>query len=178
MSQCTSFSLSAEDLVTDRVALQNLPPTSETPGLTASRPDLEEKISDFAPSYGSPNQNPIPDKDAETLKETGSPPPRTPLGNIDAHSEAATRHEEPGRSKKRRGSRFWILVALVGLLVLAIALGVGLGVGLTRHKNSKSSSRCGSFRTALWNHHLPYQVLLHRQKTLRHYLMGYSTIRR
>ena len=80
----------------------------------------------------------------ETLKEAGSPPPRTPLGNIDSHPEVVSHKEEPDRRRKRRRLIIWIIVGLVGFLVLAIALGVGLGVGLTRHKNSKSSSSSAS----------------------------------
>ncbi|CAF9936022.1 MAG: hypothetical protein ALECFALPRED_006664 [Alectoria fallacina] len=119
---------------------QNLSPTSETFADTPSRPDFKDKISDSAPEYGSPE-----DKDRETLKEAGSPPPlHTPLANIDSHPGIVSHEEEPERSQKRRGLGFWILIGLVALLVVAIALGVGLGVGLTRHKSSDSSSSSAS----------------------------------
>lgn len=88
------------------------------------------------------------------MKEAGSPPPRTPLANIDSHPEVASHKEEPERPQKSRRFGFWTIIGLVGFLVLAIALGVGLGVGLTRHKNS--TSRCGSLKAGLWNHCLPY----------------------
>ncbi|CAD6576831.1 MAG: hypothetical protein ASARMPRED_007895 [Alectoria sarmentosa] len=122
--------LSGESPELDKKAwpLQNLSPTSETFASTPSRPDFKDKNSDSAPEYGSPE-----DKDRETLKEAGSPPPpHTPLANIDSHPGIASHDEEPERSQKRRGLGFWILIGLVAFLVVAIALGVGLGVGLTR----------------------------------------------
>ena len=83
------------------------------------------------------------------------------MGNIDSHPEVVSHKEESDRPRKRRRLLIWIIVGLVGFLVLAIALGVGLGVGLTRHKNSKSSSRCGSFRATSagdWNHLLTLSI--------------------
>ena len=160
---------------------QNLPSASATPALTPSGADFNEKIKDSAPEYSSPNLTDQPDKDVETLKEAGSPPPRTPLGNIDSHPEVVSHKEEPDRPRKRRRLMLWVIIGLVGFLVLAIALGVGLGVGLTRHNNSNSSSRCGSFRAGNWNHCLLYQVLLQQHQVLhriRHCLMEYSTILR
>ena len=153
---------------------QNLPSASATPAPIPSGADSNEKINDSAPEYGSPNLTDQPNKDVETLKEAGSPPPRTPLANIDSHPEVVSDKEEPDKLRKRRRLMIWIIVGLVGFLVLAIALGVGLGVGLTRDKNSKSSSRCGSFRAGNWSYCLLYQVR-HR---IRHCLMEYSTILR
>ncbi|CAD6590287.1 MAG: hypothetical protein ASARMPREDX12_004243 [Alectoria sarmentosa] len=148
--------LSGESPELDKKAwpLQNLSPTSETFAYTPSRPDFKDKNSDSAPEYGSPE-----DKDRETLKEAGSPPPpHTPLANIDSHPGIASHDEEPERSQKRRGLGFWILIGLVAFLVVAIALGVGLGVGLTRHKSSNSlSSRCGFSQMGLPDHGSPYQ---------------------
>ncbi|KAL9066904.1 MAG: hypothetical protein Q9161_007236 [Pseudevernia consocians] len=153
--------LSGESPELDKKAwpLQNLSPTSETPAYTPSRPDFKDRVSDSAPEYGSPDPGNDPNKDGETLKEAGSPPPRTPLPNVDSHPEAASHKAEPERSDKRRGLVFWIIVGLVGLLVVAIALGVGLGVGLTRHKSSKSStSSPSSAANSTSNASLPHGI--------------------
>lgn len=120
---------------------QSLSPTSETTAYTPSRPDFKDRVSDSAPEYGSPVPNYDPNKDRETLKEAGSPPPpRTPFANLDSHPGVASHKEGSERPQKRRGLVFWVIIGLVGLIVIAIALGVGLGVGLTRHKSSKSST--------------------------------------
>lgn len=162
-------------------AFQNLSPTSQTPAYTPSRPDFKDR-SDSAPEHGSPDPNYDSNKDRETMKEAGSPPPpRTPLAGIDAHPEVASHREELTRSQKRRGLGLWIIIGLVAFLVIAIALGVGLGVGLTRHKNSKSSSRCGSFFDGVLEFLLTLSVSPLQRQTLRRmrrYLMRYIMILR
>ncbi|KAM0800040.1 hypothetical protein BDR22DRAFT_852673 [Usnea florida] len=124
---------------------QSLSPTSETTAYTPSRPDFKDR-GDSTLEYDYPK----PDKDAETLKEAGSPPPGTPLANMELHpdippqKQEPERQQEPDRQPKRRRLSYWIVVGLAGFLILAIALGVGLGVGLTRHKGSKASSSSSS----------------------------------
>ena len=101
--------------------------------------DLDEKrkLSSEAPETGTLDgsfpRSPGVATDDETLKETSRP-----LGNNVGVVGGARDHEEPQR-KKRRGAIFWLLIALIALLVLGIALGVGLGVGLTRNQSSSAS---------------------------------------
>ena len=127
--------------------------------------------------------------DTETLKELGKPgDPSTGLGladagprPLDAGAESTKDHEEPPK-KRRRGAVFYLLIALIALVILGIALGVGLGVGLTRHHSSQSSSyvyeRCfPSHRRSQLTIIAPHlRLFRHHQATRRPFPMDYKMI--
>ena len=118
---------------------------------------MKRKLSSEAPETGTLDGSfpvsPGVRSDDETLKEAGVPgESATGLGLAGVGEEGAKDPEEP-QKKRRRGAVFWLLIALIALVILGIALGVGLGVGLTRN-NSASSS------TTYVNTMLPQMMLL------------------
>ena len=123
------------------------------PGSPSIR-DLDDKrtLGSDAPETGAldgsfPRSPGVGSVDTETLKETA--------GSLDHHvggargANAQSKDPEEPQGKKRRGAIFWLLIALIALLVLGIALGVGLGVGLTR--NSGSSYVYNELCNLMWS---------------------------